>query len=901
MHIVSIIQKNLTMWNLNTFKLLAFALCLVSSLAVSAQKTVTGRVTSADTNEGLAGVGILVKGTNSGTVSDVDGSYSVLASEGQTLVFTYVGMRRTEVPVGAGNTIDVAMEPDATTLSDVVVTTTRQPVRKLETTTAVEVIGAKQLQRIKPEGIAEAITSAPGVFTNTSQGRRGFIITRGFPDGSPTGGLVYTGIMLDGIPTFGTPGKLPEAGFGFDQNVERVEVVRGSAATLFGRASAAGVVNLITRTGGEKLGGSAKVTFYDDIIGTGNINSRIDLNLNGPISENLRFNIGGWYLQDDGFRNTGYKDEGGQIRANLDYLLPNKRGSIRLYGMYSDFNFQNLTDVAVNPATMQLADGWKNTDTYQSENLAGINFRIREGSGPAARDVLLNGQPIDRNLGDAMAGGSYGRGGHIGLNFNFDLGNGFSIDNKFRYQSIDSGVKYGFALPSFYSTTSVLRLYLDGDATDTDIINEFRISKAIDAGNSKHNISAGVYYSTINLLPTTYSYLYNSTTDPNNIQASAIFPPGAPAPTTGGITRRGEYDESVLAFFAGNEMKFDDKLTVNVGLRFDMLNLDMQETKNPFDSVMMRQESFQDWSASIGLNYLLTERSAIYGNVIRAFRMPDYSAFTSLERNPARPGFFLRAPDGINANEVIFNTELGYRTGIGDLGIDVAGFFTNIDNRLASVFEDGLLVSKPLGQNRIMGGELSLTYAPRAVRGLLLRSSLTLQDGRFVDFLVPVGRTTVMGQPTLNVNPNGELFGNKIVNDGKENYSIDLKGNRIPGVPDMIWNALVAYEHRYFGFDFSSNINTGRYGDATNVIDLGTLTILNAGAYAKLPIKKTEMRLGVQAKNLTNATAIQGIAGIAENDTALSTKQRNPNFENLLAHGYVQLPRRILLYLSYDF
>jgi hypothetical protein len=215
------------------------------------------------------------KGTSSGVVSDENGNYSIgVSGANAVLVFSYVGLRTVEVAVGKQTTVDVAMESDYTTFSDVVVTASRQAVRKLETTTAVEIIGSKQLQRSKPEGILEAITSAPGVFTNTSQGRRGFVVTRGFPDGSPTGGLVYTGIMLDGIPTLGTPGKAPEAGFGFDLNVERVEVVRGSAATIFGRASAAGVVNVITRTGGEKLGGTVRLTSYNDIIGTGNFNER---------------------------------------------------------------------------------------------------------------------------------------------------------------------------------------------------------------------------------------------------------------------------------------------------------------------------------------------------------------------------------------------------------------------------------------------------------------------------------------------------------------------------------------------------------------------------------------------------------------------------------------------------
>ncbi|MFZ4428290.1 MAG: TonB-dependent receptor domain-containing protein, partial [Saprospiraceae bacterium] len=559
--------------------------------------------------------------------------------------------------------------------------------------------------------------------------------------------------------------------------------------------------------------------------------------------------------------------------------------------------FQNLSDVALNPNTLELAPGWKNTDTYQSPNLTGINFTIVEGSGPARRFVLdQNGRQITRNLGQAMAGGSYGRINQGGMKLDYNLGSGWSVNNHFRYQTIETGVKYGFALPTFYAPTAVLRLYLDGDAVDKDLINEFRINKNIEAGNSQHVLSAGMYYSTINQKPTTYSYLYNSSTDPNNIRASGIFPPGSPAPTTGSITRRGDYDENVTAVFFGDEMKFDNRLTINLGARIDWLALDMAETKIPYDKTLTRVEKFSDWSASLGANYLLSDRSALYGNVIRAYRMPDYSAFTSLERRA--DGKFLRLPDGLSNNEVVFNTELGVRTGFEGFGFDVALFYTNIDNRLASIFEDGLLVSKPLGQNRIQGAEASISFT--GIRGLFVRSALTFQDARFADFKIPVGRTGT----TLNVNPTGNLFGNTLINEGNNNYSIDLKDKKIPGVPNLIWNFVANYESKYFGLDFSSNINAGRYADGTNIIELGTLMIINAGAYARLPMRNDQdIRLGIQARNLMNDATVQGIAGVADNDTVLSTKQRNQNFNNpvVFAHGYTQLPGRVMVTLSYNF
>jgi outer membrane receptor protein involved in Fe transport len=881
-------------------KSLALVAFLLLGAFTFAQTTINGSV-NLDSNTPAIGANVRVKGGTTGTVTDINGKFSIQVPDAAVLIVSYIGMLDQEINTRGQSEINITLEQDAASISEVVVTGSYNATKKLVSPSTVEILTSKQLQAAKPESFNEAVQNIPGVFANTSQGRRGGVVIRGFPDGSPTGGLIYTGILLDGIPTLATPGKLPENGFGFDGNIERIEVVKGSAATLYGRAAAAGVINMITKTGGEKLGGSVRVTNYNDILDKGGFNYRLDYNLNGPITKNLRFNIGGWLLDDSGYRNTGYNDHGGQVRANLDYLLNNNKGNIRVYGMYTDFNFQNLTDVALDASTLKLAAGWKSTDTYNAPTSDQINFRItgRNAANQTNQNVPgPDGQPIIRNFGKALDEGSYAKGAHYGAKFNFNLGGGFSIENHLRAQKMDSGVKYSFALNSYYAATNVARLLLDGDATDTDLINELRIKKNFTGGNSSHTLTAGMYYSTINLLPTTYSYLYGSTSTPNDLKFRNAFAPTAPAPTTGSITRRGDYDETVTAFFLGDEAKLGEKFNLLLAVRYDMLTLDMAETKVPFDTRLTRKEDFADWSATIGANYQLSASSAIYGNINRAFRMPDYSAFTSLE--PGTGGKFLRAPDGINENEIINNMEMGYRNSFKGFGIDAAVFYTNIDNRLASIFEDGILVSKPLGSNRIVGGEATLSFSPSFLRGLLLRSSLTVQNPTFTDFKISVSKSAA-GAPL--VNPQGNLYGNTLIKVSENNYLIDLKGKQLPGVPDLIWNLALNYEHKYFGLDFSYNGNYGRYQDATNILELGALEILNAGAYLKVPIKNggSNLRLGAQGRNLLNSEGVQGIAGTSDNDTILRTKQSNPTFANLLAHGYLQLPRRLMFYLSFQF
>ncbi|HEY9045254.1 MAG TPA: carboxypeptidase-like regulatory domain-containing protein, partial [Ohtaekwangia sp.] len=87
------------------------------------ERTVTGRVTSAEDGSGLPGVNVVLKGTTSGTVTTVEGDYSLsVPAAGGTLVFSFIGLQTQEIEIGSRNKIDVQLSQDVTQLSEVVVT-----------------------------------------------------------------------------------------------------------------------------------------------------------------------------------------------------------------------------------------------------------------------------------------------------------------------------------------------------------------------------------------------------------------------------------------------------------------------------------------------------------------------------------------------------------------------------------------------------------------------------------------------------------------------------------------------------------------------------------------------------------------------------------------------------------
>ncbi len=101
-----------------------FSLLMITQLSVMAQdRTVAGKVTSADDGSTMPGVNVVLKGTTIGVVTDANGDYRIsIPSSGGTLVFSFIGMTTTEVEVGSRAVVDIQLGTDVTQLSEVIVT-----------------------------------------------------------------------------------------------------------------------------------------------------------------------------------------------------------------------------------------------------------------------------------------------------------------------------------------------------------------------------------------------------------------------------------------------------------------------------------------------------------------------------------------------------------------------------------------------------------------------------------------------------------------------------------------------------------------------------------------------------------------------------------------------------------
>src|SRR6187551_2759820 len=86
---------------------------LASSAVWAQERTVTGRITSAEDGSPLPGVNVVLKGTTNGTVTDVSGAYTLkVPAEGGVLIFTFIGLTSQEAEIGSRASVDVSMKQD---------------------------------------------------------------------------------------------------------------------------------------------------------------------------------------------------------------------------------------------------------------------------------------------------------------------------------------------------------------------------------------------------------------------------------------------------------------------------------------------------------------------------------------------------------------------------------------------------------------------------------------------------------------------------------------------------------------------------------------------------------------------------------------------------------------------
>jgi TonB-linked SusC/RagA family outer membrane protein len=251
-----------------------FLLLVLFALSSNAQtRNITGKVTD-ESGLGIPGASIVVKGTTTGTVSDMDGNYSLnVAADATVLAFSFIGMEQQDIEIGNQTTINVTLKASTFDVDEVVVVGYGTQ-KKSDITGAVASISSDRLEQVPNVNFAQALQGAiPGIsITSNAGGAEGgdmSIMIRG-RNSIEAGNRPL--IVLDGIPYGGSISEInPE-------DIKSIEVLKdASSAAIYGARGSNGVILITTKKG--KIG--KPMVSYSGYYGTQQISNMPDY-LTGP-------------------------------------------------------------------------------------------------------------------------------------------------------------------------------------------------------------------------------------------------------------------------------------------------------------------------------------------------------------------------------------------------------------------------------------------------------------------------------------------------------------------------------------------------------------------------------------------------------------------------------------------
>jgi outer membrane receptor protein involved in Fe transport len=377
--------------------------------------------------------------------------------------------------------------PEAMSLERVVVTGTSVAGSKMKQSLSVSTLEADQIANSGATSTAELLRMLPGIHSENSGGEGNANVTvRGVPISA--GGSRYVQFQEDGLPVlmfgdiaFGTPDQFVRA----DYSIDHLEVVRGGSASTLASNAPGGIVNFISKTGDDSGG---EIGFSE---GIGQVRQhRLDVDYGGKIGAQTTFHVGGFDRQGDGGRPAGFNAaSGGQIKANITQRFSD--GFVRVYLKALDDKTPTFLPVPVTVVNGHI------------QRIPGIDPRTAFFINPAFPPDNVLGRD-GNSVTTRPADGLHVVSDSIGAEAQFNLGNGWSIDDKFRRAS-NSGRFIGlFPTNNGDGATPQASTTFTGALFNTSIndlgntINDLKLSRTFaDVGGlGKATVTAGLFNST---------------------------------------------------------------------------------------------------------------------------------------------------------------------------------------------------------------------------------------------------------------------------------------------------------------------------------------------------------------------------------------------------------------------
>jgi iron complex outermembrane receptor protein len=295
---ISDILNNLLEGTNLTYKLLDNNLIVVSTKALLQQSKITGKITDATTGEPIPGVNVLIENTTVGTTTDINGNYSIEATNSNiVLVFSYIGYNSQKVTVEGKSQIDVALNPDIKSLEEVVVIGYGSNSRK-KLTSSISSVKSEDLNRGAIGDVGQLIQGKVSGLNISSSGdpnKASAIVLRGASTVNSPQGPFY---VIDGVPGADISTVAPS-------DIETLDILKDAAATaIYGNKAANGVIMITTKKGKK---GQMQIS-YNGYVGIEKVSNKLDLMNASQLRSFLDKNNSAFSPNDDLGADTDWQD-----------------------------------------------------------------------------------------------------------------------------------------------------------------------------------------------------------------------------------------------------------------------------------------------------------------------------------------------------------------------------------------------------------------------------------------------------------------------------------------------------------------------------------------------------------------------------------------------------------------
>jgi outer membrane receptor protein involved in Fe transport len=754
---------------------------------------------------------------------------------------------------------------------EIIVTGTSRSRAALDTPLAISQLDETALARAGVTSQADILNTIPSI---KADGGGGEVASNVFIRGLPSGGqFQFTPLMYDGITvlsSFGLNSSAYDVYARNDLGIDRLEFVRGGVSNLFGPGSVAGVINYISKSGGDELEGTAQL----EVAERGRY--RGDLALSGPLGNNLYFAVSGFYRVDDGPIETNLDTAGGQIRGNLEYRFSDGSGNVKLIGQYINDRTHFYLPVPLDGPTRNRLRGndGEIVNSVQNQFAADLGFNIP------------GGQRFNSEINDGVAT----EGGMIGLTFEKDFGDsGWGINGRFKYSDYqhkfglwsdgDGLVNVPETQQSFLTNRNLGTLanaqftfeggaavpanfllfanrFTDRDRPVEDFTAELNLTKSLQTGTVDHALTLGGFYgnATAGDFNATTTYLAELNNRPRLVNLTVRNP------TTGAqtiVSRNGllnagagyvnnEHSAERYAVYLADQMKIGDRFNFDIGFRLEHLNGEISRERSsttitdaatPNLSAALRDViwgnggfltgdvSATEWALAAGALYKLSDSTSLYANASRGFFFPELrsAGFRPLAAGTAANASVAPGMGSFDA-EIIKQAEAGIKISQPGLSLTFAGFYTSLENRRQVLFVNdgagGLVERVNLVGTESYGAEGTIDV--RIVGDLSFSGNVTWQQSEF----------TAFDTAPANI------------------------GNAVERQPEWLYNAGLYYDDGAFDLSLFTNYTGPNFTAANNAIELDGWNIANLDAGYTMGMGSSTLRLSVNVFNLFDTDAV---------------------------------------------